>query len=85
MNNDKKNLQLNLKLDDFKRYKTSGIIVEAIQWIDTNINNISAFITCENFDWDSLEVGDYVINNLIGQFYICKKAKFEMDYIKVNV
>ena len=76
--------QMSLKLNDFKRYETSGVIVEAIQYNDHNINNISAFITCNNFDWDSLEVGDYVVNNLMGQFFLCKKERFKMDFKKVN-
>jgi hypothetical protein len=77
-------VQLRLKLDDYKRYEISGVIVEAIQWIGGNINNVSDFITCKDLDWDSLEVGDYVVNNLIGQFYICKKEKFETDYKKLD-
>lgn len=74
---------MSLKLNDWQRYETSGVIVEAILYNGDNINNISAFITCNNFDWDTLEVGDYVVNNLIGQFYKCKKERFKMDYKKV--
>jgi hypothetical protein len=72
-----------LKLNDFDRYETSGIIVEAIQYKVGNINNISDFITYNNFDWDALEIGDYIVNNLTSQFYICKKERFKMDYKKV--
>lgn len=76
--------QQSLKLDNYKRYETSGVIVEAIQWIGGNFNNVNAFITSKDFNWDALEIGDYVVNNLIGQFYICKKSIFETGYNKLN-
>lgn len=74
--------QISLELNCWQRYETSGVIVEAIQYNGDNINNIIAFITSKIFDWDSLEVGDYVVNNLTGIFYKCEKERFKRDYKK---
>ena len=81
-----------------KEYMKKQVVVQAIIWTGTNINEISEFITGQEFyetTTDELiiktlegdmraDIGDYVIKGVKGEFYPCKPDIFEMSYEEVE-
>ena len=81
-----------------KDYMKKQVVVQAMVWTGTNINEISEFITGQEFyetTTDELiiktlegdmraDIGDYVIKGVKGEFYPCKPDIFEMSYEEVE-
>ena len=81
-----------------KDYMKKQVMVQAIVWTGININEISEFITGQEFyetTTDELiiktlegdmraDIGDYVIKGVKGEFYPCKPDIFEMSYEEVE-
>jgi len=76
-----------------RKYRKKPIIIEAVEWDGTNIQEIHAF--CDGKAWhDTIEIlkiqtlegvmqasiGDYIIRGIKGEFYPCKKDIFVNSY-----
>ena len=79
------------------KYRKKPVVIEAIQFDDSNYIECEKFIGKENYDntlnypnIKTLEgtmrvsVGDYVIRGIKGEFYPCKPDIFEMTYESVE-
>lgn len=74
------------------KYRKKPVEIEAIQWTGNNGSEIETFIE-GNFDNTlsypnirtlegvmKVDIGDYVIKGVKGEFYPCKPDIFEMTY-----
>lgn len=80
------------------RYKKKPVIVEAIKWNGTNINEVMDFLNWRNSSHDKFSgliihtlegnhhasIGDYIIKGIAGEFYPCKPDIFELTYEPVE-
>ena len=76
------------------KYTTStGVIVAATQWNGFNTEEVKSFIPWkirikkhETFflNGELVNIGDYIIDNLTGQLYLCKKDIFLEGYNKIK-
>ena len=83
----------------FRRFRKLPIEVSAIQWTDNNIQSVDAFFGDDFHDWEPLgsgaieirtleglmrvEVGDWIIRGIEGEFYPCKPDIFEATYEEI--
>ena len=68
-------------------YRHKPVVVEAIQWTGDNANAIifdfmgsSGFPGQHRLDTEGLDVGDYIIKGVSGEFYSCKPHVFGLIY-----
>lgn len=76
------------------KYRKKPIIIEAVQWTGENIKEIEHFtrgkarynLWVDTFEIKTLEgtmvasIGDYIINDVKGEYYPCKPDIFEQTY-----
>lgn len=76
------------------KYRKKPVVIEAIKWTGTNVEEICAFIGKDVYHWlvsgelyiETLEgthhasIGDYIIKGVQGEFYPCKPDIFEQTY-----
>lgn len=82
------------------KYRKKPVVIEAMQFLDSNKNEVFDFVTCgrtgtfersrpqmriETLEGPMLvNLGDWVIKGINGEFYPCKPLIFEATYDKVD-
>jgi hypothetical protein len=78
------------------KYRKKPVIIEAIQWLGTNLSEIDDFIgesitnkgttlIIYTLEGDmKASIGDYIIKGVNGEFYPCKPDIFDKTYEEVT-
>ncbi len=80
------------------KYRKKPVIIEAVQWDGNNIDRILSFIetvAAYQTNFGTIEIttlegtltvpmGDWVIKGVKGEFYICERDGFNINYEKAS-
>lgn len=81
-------------------YRKKPIVIEALQWVGSNVDEILGFILCQASAYRHLtnkivietlegnmqaDKGDWIIKGVNGEFYPCKSDIFEKTYELVEI
>ena len=89
---------LNRKETMIQKFSKKPVVIEAVQWVGTNIDEVMEFLNWRNASYDDREglrihtlegthhatVADFIIKGVKGEFYPCKPDIFSATYEAVQ-